>query len=297
MVSSVLSVLLLGMVPLWRTPALDVLTPSDLSLASPSPLIAEEVLSEDLSASGMIIVDIESGQQIAARSPMLQLPIASLTKLMTALIILENHELGDLVEVSSNISETEGTIANLPPGEHFTVGSLLSALLIASGNDAAETLAQFHSGSEEAFAEEMNERAAALGLLQTSFVNASGLDAQNQWSTPREIGWLARFVIRHDELYSRMQKRGMTIVSAEGTAVSLIHTHALLHGGSNVIAGQPDRAIVLAGKTGTTESAGQCLLSIVLKGGRRYLVVLLRSNDRYRDMRMILSAFDRALST
>lgn len=287
MVSSVLSVLLLGMVPLWSHPDASAVFPAALSVAAPSTLAFPEGLGEELSASGMLIVDLRSGQQIASHRPSMQLPIASLTKLMTALIIVEHHDLRERLEIPLDITETDGTLAKLSPGEHFTVGDVLSALLIASGNDAAEALARFHSGSVDAFAEQMNMRAKELGLRQTSFVNASGLDAPGQVSTAREIGWLASFVLGRPEIRSRMERRGVTIESSEGTEVSLVHTHALLH---------TNHAIV-AGKTGTTESAGQCLLSVVAQEGRQYLVILLRSGDRYGDMRRILTVFDELSAT
>jgi D-alanyl-D-alanine carboxypeptidase (penicillin-binding protein 5/6) len=155
---------------------------------------------------------------------------------------------------------------------------LLSALLIPSANDAAETLAKFHAGTRGKFVMQMNERAKMLGLNNTSFANPSGLDDKDQWSSARDMAWLAAYALKFPEIRTRMSTVTMTITSREG------HTYALEN--TNELLGEdPD---VLAGKTGTTNAAKQCLLSIITHNGREYLVVLLRSRERYGDMRAVL---------
>jgi D-alanyl-D-alanine carboxypeptidase (penicillin-binding protein 5/6) len=206
--------------------------------------------------------------------------MASLTKLMTALLIVENHALDEWVRVPGDLGELNGNIAHLPTGHEFTVGDLLSALLTASANDAAETLARFHSGSVEAFVAEMNARAEVLGLKRTHYANVAGFDDPDQWSSPRDVAWLALFAFRHPPIAQRLSQRGAQIRSRQGVMLSLTHTHAFLHASTPVV----------AGKTGTTNGAGQCLLSFVEAGGRQYLVVLLNSQARYVDLRVVLDA-------
>lgn len=235
-------------------------------------------LYRSLSASGVLVVDLDSGQTLYAYASEVARPMASLTKLMTALIIVENHSLDEWVRVPKSAEEVIGNRAYIVAGEEYTVGDLLSALLIASGNDAAVTLAQFHAGSIFAFVQQMNERAVALGLHHTSFRNPTGLDAAEQKSTPQDLGWLAMFALRNPEIRSRLSTRGARIRSLGGQIVYLTHTHALLHAETSVV----------AGKTGTTEGAGECLMSVVEKEGKTYLVVLLNSLERYADMRRIL---------
>ena len=124
----------------------------------------------------------------------------------------------------------------------------------------------------------MNGRAVALGLHHTLFRNPTGLDAVGQESTPQDLGWLAMFALRNPEIHSRLSTRGARIQSRGGQIAYLTHTHALLHA----------ETAVTAGKTGTTEGAGECLMSVVEREGRRYLVILLNSLQRYTDMRRIL---------
>lgn len=285
MYSTLLSVLFVGLLPMLHAPGThrDL---GDLSVAAPSPLRATVLgddIGERLTASGVLVVDYDSGQQLYGRSARVRHPMGSLTKLMTALVILEHHSLDERVTVPAIVTEVEGQSAHLKPGSHFTVGDLLSALLIPSANDAAITLAIHHSGSVDAFVAAMNDRARSLGLRDTSYGNPAGFDDPQQWSTPRDVAILASYVLRAPELHARLATREARIVSEEGQAITLVHTHSLLQN-------DPD---VLAGKTGTTPGAGQCLLSLVREGSREYLVVLLGSRERYTDMRLLLQSLTR----
>jgi D-alanyl-D-alanine carboxypeptidase (penicillin-binding protein 5/6) len=208
---------------------------------------------------------------------------------MTALIIVENHGLHELVTVPRNIENVQGTVAHLPPGEQFTVGSLLSALLIMSANDAAVTLAEFHSGSVEDFVSAMNERAQELGLTDTSYENPAGLDAPTQKSSPRDLAWLTMFAMRFPEINKPMSTPAAKISSLSGKTYSLYHTHQLVGQDHPLEDDTTDDIVVQAGKTGTTDAAGQCLLSIVEANGRRYIAILLHSHDRYADMQRVLA--------
>lgn len=283
MYGPILSVLLFGVVPIWglESPDAALLT---IPVARPALVQAAEVqdIGRRVSACGALVVDLDSGQTVFSRSIGVARPMASLTKLMTALVIVENHDLDEEVKIPPEAADVGGNVAKLPVGETFTVGDVLSALLVPSANDAAISLAIFHSGSLDAFVDEMNDRAKALGLSQTTYANPSGLDALNQQSSPQDLAWLTMFVLRSPPIADRMGERGATIRSKEGTVLYLTHTHALMHADTGVI----------AGKTGTTDGAGQCLLSIVRVGDRRYLVVLLHSPDRYRDMRSVLDILD-----
>lgn len=278
--------LLMGMVPVWGVRDGAIALAHEISVAPPASERAELLgpLDDRLTASGVIIVDLNSGQTVYRRNDMIARPMASLTKLMTALIIVENHSLDERVTVPRNVGDVVGTTAKLPAGEQFTVGDLLSALLIMSANDAAFTLAQFHSGSTEAFAEAMNTRAQELGLSATSYKNPSGLDAPSQESSPRDLAWLAMFVMRNTAIAERLGTPLGEIRTISGKTITLVHTHQLLR--------EETSREVVAGKTGTTDAAGQCLLSIVDVHGRKYIAVLLHSKDRYADMRQILTMLE-----
>lgn len=276
MYRSLLSALLLGLFPSADGVSTDYLALQRVAVAPPSEHL---LLEEPISASGVVIYDLDSGQRLYAKESRVHRPMASLTKLMTALIIAENHDMDEVVTIPQSVADVTGNKAYLPPGKRFTVGSLLSALLINSANDAAVTLAQYHSGSVPGFVKDMNARALQLGMTGTSFRNPAGLDHPAHWSTPQDIAWLSMFVLRNEEIADRMGRAGQRISSLEGDTIQLYHTHMLLH----------ELGPVMAGKTGTTNDAGQCLMSIVESGDRKYLVVLMHSSQRYKDMTAILA--------
>lgn len=282
-----LATLLLGLFPASQDVNTDGMTLENMAIAPPS---IELSFDDKLSASGVVIFNRDSGQVLFAREHKIQRSMASLTKLMTALIIVENHELDEMVTIPKSVLDSVGNKAYLPPGKKFTVGDLLSALLVNSANDAALTLAQYHSGSTPAFVATMNERALELGLRSTSFRNPSGLDHPAHWSTPQDIAWLSMFAMRYPEIATRLGRSGQRIASTDGDTIQLYHTHALLHKPSDTT------AEVLAGKTGTTVDAGQCLMSIVESDDTQYIVVLLNSAERYADMKTILSALSNSVA-
>lgn len=296
----ILSVLLMGIVPVWGMQGQQAALSQEIRIAAPAATQPEDLADLDarLTASGVVIADLDSGQTLFERNVDVPRPMASLTKLMTALLIVEKHGLHEIVTVPRDIDDVQGTVAHLPAGEQFTVGDLLSALLIMSANDAAVTLAEFHSGSVENFVDAMNTRAVELGLSDTSYENPAGLDAPLQQSSPRDLAWLAMFTMRFPEIEERMSSPRVNIISIAGKTISLYHTHQLIgeenplaedDGVDTVVqAGPSDRVFVRAGKTGTTDAAGQCLLSIVEANGRRYIAILLHSRDRYADMQQVL---------
>ncbi len=292
MYGTFLSVLLLGIVPVAGQRDSIASVSSKMHIAAPSLNSTDSflVLKNNLTASGVVIIDLQSGQMLFAEGEEQKRPMASLTKLMTALLIVEGHEMDEIVRVSQAAADTTGTTADLPAGESFTVADLLSAMLIPSANDASIALAEFHAGSVDAFVVQMNSRAKELGLKYTSFENPVGLDDSLQESTPRDLAWLAMYVLRHDAIRTRMATSQASIRSIEGTLISLTHTHRMLDGSLTDIS--TTGAVVSAGKTGTTDAAGQCLLSVIEAGGRRYIAVLLGSRDRYHDMQQILDVLN-----
>ncbi len=282
MFQSVLAVLLFGMMPVGSSGPVSTLDAALLQVTSPSPLVGvltDALKDKTLTASGVTIVDLETAQPLFAKNEDARRPIASLTKLMTAVLIVENEDLSAWVTVPKAVTTITDTSVRLTPGHHYRVGDLLTAMLVSSSNDAAYTLAVFHSGSEASFAAEMNERAKSLGMEDTFFENSTGFDATQQYSTARDVANLATFALHIPELRSRLSLSNAAVTSREGTRVALEQTHQLL---------KTDTAVV-AGKTGTTDAAGQCLMSVVRENNRDYLVVLLASSERYRDMQVLLS--------
>lgn len=282
MYRSLLSALLLGLFPSSQGLSTDIVALQRVSIA---PVSEQITIAEEVSASGIVIYDVNTGQKLYAKQERIQRPMASLTKLMTALVIAEEHDMNELVTVPQSVADVTGNRAYLTPGKKYSVGDLLSALIINSANDAALTLAQFHSGSASAFVATMNERALTLGMTGTSFTNPAGLDNPAHWSTPQDIAWLTMHSMNNPDINKRLGRAGQRIESTDGDEViQLYHTHMLLH----------ETGPVMAGKTGTTSDAGECLVSIVEYGDASYLVVLLNSNQRYKDMETILAAMDKS---
>ena len=194
--------------------------------------------------------------------------IASTTKLMTALLCLENADPDETVTAQERHCLVEGSSMYLRAGERYTVRELLLGLLLASGNDAALALAEHVAGSETAFVALMNQRAAALGLRDTHFENPHGLDAAGHYSTARD---LARLMLRC------METPGFAALASARTAEA----------GGNVLCNHNKLLALcpgcLAGKTGYTRAAGRCLVSCCEREGLRLVCVTLSDPDDWND--------------
>ena len=167
-----------------------------IGAATPVPAGAAERPPAVPGARAAIVVDARDGTVMYAKHPDAERSIASTTKLMTALLALEQARPGDVFTAPAyNAMPAESRI-NLRPGERMTVHDLLRALLLESANDAAVTLAEGVSGSREAFVEEMNARAAELGLDHTSYANPIGLDEAGNYSSARDLAKLARVLMQ-----------------------------------------------------------------------------------------------------
>ncbi len=242
---------------------------------SPPGTASTLLVGRDFSASGAIVLDLLSAKELYARAADEPRSIASLAKIMTAIVIVEHHKPEEVVTVPMDVSSISGNIAGLQGGEKYSVQDLLGALLVGSANDAAYTLALFHSGTTQDFAKEMNSRAKALGLKRTRFVNPMGFDSAGQESTPRDLAWLAMFAWKNDTLRSFASKREYVLSEKSGArSITLGNTNQLLFS-------HPGNFFGL--KTGTTDLAGECLISLAYTGGRPYIFVVLKSADRYND--------------
>lgn len=281
MLSALASVLLLGIVPPETPVSVSRVMPGieTVDIAPPSTIV-DRFVAPTLSASGVLLIDAESGEEIFSVLPDTQRPMASLTKIMTALLVLENHELSDVVTVPPVASDIRGSTVGLASGERLTVDSLLKALLLPSANDAAYTLAVFHDRSVSAFVERMNLRAQALGLKNTQFANPAGLDSEQQFSTPRDLAWLTLAALRDHNFRTIVGTRSARIFSTDGREFDLKNTNEMLQYNEEVF----------GLKTGTTSAAKECLIVLFTEGGQRYLLILLGSNERYVDGLRVLKA-------
>ena len=154
-----------------------------------------------VSASSAILMDGESGRVLYEKNAGERRPIASITKLMTALVALDLHpDLTSVVKVKQEWTGAEGSSMYLKPGEELTLEALLYGLLLSSGNDAALAIAGYCAGDVESFVAQMNKKAAQLGMNDTHFANPNGLDDPQNYSTAADMAILARAVLEREEL-------------------------------------------------------------------------------------------------
>jgi D-alanyl-D-alanine carboxypeptidase (penicillin-binding protein 5/6) len=226
-----------------------------------------------------------NGNAIWARQAQRQMPIASLTKLMTALLVLEQNQLEDIVSITAPATRETGSRIALKIGERFTVQDLLAATLISSANDACHALADHLAGSETAFVKLMNERAKKLGLRDTKFQNACGHDMPSHYSSAYDLSLLAHELVRHPQALLLTSKPSATIFTTSGKKYLLKN--------KNMLIGKYKGASGL--KTGFTAQAGKCLIAYAKRGEHEVLLVMLHGNDRWWDAADILDiAFDHA---
>ena len=227
------------------------------------PAVAEAV---EVSATAAVLLDADTGQLLYEKNGDEQMLIASTTKIMTALVALEQAEPDDTVTVTRE-HMTEGSSMYLKPGETVRVEELLYGLLLCSGNDAALALTEC-AGGLEPFVALMNEKAAALGMTHTSFANPNGLDAEGHYSTARDMAVLAAAAMEEPTFRRICSSRAVTI----GQRTMENHNRLLR---------QVEGCIGL--KTGYTKAAGRTLVSCAERCGCRLIAVTLRDSDDWAD--------------
>ncbi len=210
-------------------------------------------------ARSYLLLNPETGEVLAQKAPDARLPMASTTKIMTALLTLERASLDDVVTVPAAATQVGGSSARLVAGERLSIRDLLVALLVPSGNDAAVTLAQAIGGSQDAFVAMMNRRAAALGLTDTHYATPDGLDAPGQFSSVRDLIALARVAMRLPDFRDTVSHRRATIPPAPGADAP-----RSLESENDLLDLDPDADGV---KTGHTNGAGYALVAHARREG------------------------------
>lgn len=231
-----------------------------------------------ISAPSWVLYDDSSDSVIAAHRPDLRAPMASTTKLMTALLVVENARLDEVVTISSRAEATGHKQIWLRAGDAWTVGELLEAIMVVSANDAAVALAEHVGGDVASFVEMMNERAAELGLTDTSYANPHGLDAVGHYTTAREMLVLARQVMTWPVLAGLAAQEEAILVDGDGDVTRWDSTNELLT--------TYDGAIGI--KTGWTTRSGDVLVAAAERHGRRVYAVVLGSEDANADAAALL---------
>ncbi len=268
-------------------------------LETPAPLIpAEPTPSVPLSGSdtfsislrkpprAALVFDVGSGEVLWRRRALKRLPIASLTKIMTALVVTERTRPREPVRITQAALDYSGSgIGLLPKGRRVRLETLLNGMLLVSGNDAAIALAVHVSGRERRFVRLMNQHARTWGLKCTRFVDSHGLGAGDR-SCPHDLAVLTRLAMERGRIRRIVRRPSVAFrFPIKGRKLYLYGHNPLIR------AGYPG-AVGL--KTGYTDAAGRCFVGVARRGGRTLAVVLLRSPDPFLQSRKLL---DRAFAT
>jgi|Deesub1362A_J573_1020465.scaffolds.fasta_scaffold00480_11 D-alanyl-D-alanine carboxypeptidase (penicillin-binding protein 5/6) len=243
------------------------------------PAFSEEI---KISAPSAILMELEAGKVIWEKNSNVKRPMASTTKIMTALIALETLPVDKVVKVSKKATEIGEAEIYLTEGETITVENLLYGLLLRSGNDAAVALAEASAGSEKNFVKRMNTRAAEIGALNTHFANSHGLDGSSHYTTAYDLALITREALKNNIFRQIVSTREKNIPwPGEPYPRHLENHNKLLF----------KRSDVKGVKTGYTSKAGHCLVSLSQKGNIELLAVVLgapTSEDCYRDTELLL---------
>ena len=236
--------------------------------AQSAPLESELPFEAD--AASVLLLDARTGTVILEQNADEHRPVASITKLMTMLLVLEALDEGkvaldDQVTVSSEAAGMGGSQALLDAGGVYPLSELLKSLIVASANDSAVALAELLGGSEDNFAAMMNQRAQQLGLRDTHYVNASGLPAEGQYTTARDVAALSREVLKHPTYFNYSRIWMDEIKHKNDRVTQLVNTNRLIrfYDGADGV------------KTGSTSEAKFCISATAQRGGERFIAVVL----------------------
>ena len=240
----------------------------------------------ELTAASAILLEADTGTVIFEKNADEQRPVASVTKLMTLLLCLEELEEGrlhmdDKVTVSQNAAGQIGSQALLDAGSAYPLKDLLRSTIIASANDAAVALAEHMAGTEADFALLMNQRAQELGMTDTCYVNATGLPAEGQHTTARDVATLALEVCRHPAYFEHAAVWMDTLTHPSGRTTDLTNTNRLVrfYEGCDGL------------KTGSADDSRYCLAATAQKEGMRLIAIVLgvpNSQTRFDEARAML---------
>lgn len=244
---------------------------------SPLPVLGLSSVFPILSAQGVMAVDLSSGVSLYEKNPDNTLLPASTTKIVTALVALDNFSLDQIVTVGK--MNIDGQKMGLFYGEQIKVQDLLYGLLVYSANDAAETLAQAFPGGRDAFITAMNVKAAELNMNKSVFQNPVGYDGQSQISTARDLVRVSEAAMRNPEFAKIVGTKNITVTDITGKhKYNLRNINELL----GVVPG------VMGVKTGWTENARENLVTYIERDGHKIMIAILGSQDRFGETKELI---------
>ena len=244
------------------------LLPGCYVFAEPSTQVDTDVSTQLVKAKSGILMEASTGEVLYEWNPDEKLQIASVTKTMTMLLIMEALDSGkihleDMVTTSENAASMGGSQVFLEVGEQMSVNDMLKAIAVASGNDAAVAMAEHIGGTHEAFVEKMNERAQELGCTNTHFINCNGLDeTSDHYSSARDVARISQELLRHEKIFDYTT---IWMDSLRNGQFGLSNTNKLVrfYKGANGL------------KTGSTSTAKYCLSATAERDGMQLIAVVL----------------------
>lgn len=244
----------------------------DMIEEAPSSSVFEDLSLEvfngeepEINARSAIVMDFDSGRVLFGKNAGIKRPMASTTKVMTAIIALENCDLNEVVTVSRNAALVQGSTINLSTGEKLTMKELMYGLLLRSGNDAAIAIAEHIGGSVDGFAQMMNNKARDIGAYNTHFITPHGLDEAGHYSTAYDMALITRYALKIPVFNEIVKTQSIQVGKR-----MMNNTNEMLWGyeGADGV------------KTGYTGKAGRCLITSATRDGRRFISVVLFCDNR-----------------
>ena len=249
-----------------------------------TPCMSATALSEDdISSPSAILTDANTGKILYEKNAHEQRPCASITKVMTLLLVMEALDSGkihldDVVTTSAHAASMGGSDIWLEEGEQMTVDEMIEATAVASANDAAVALAEFISGTEDDFVAAMNERARELGMKDTVFKNCNGLDEEGHLTSAYDVALMSRALIQHQKIFDYTS---IWLDTLRGGETQIVNTNKLLKTYDGIT----------GLKTGTTGDAGSCITATAERNGMSLIAVVLGADSgtaRFKDAATLL---------
>ena len=272
--------------------------PFDESVPAYDASAPEALTPDQLYAQAFLLMNQDDGRVLMEKNADTRMNPASTTKIMTALLAIENANLDDQVTISGNADASsfsaDAQVCGLAKGEVWTLRDLLGALLLYSGNDAATAIAEYVGGSEEAFVNMMNRRAQELMANGTHFMNPHGLHDDNHYTTAYDLYLIFNECIKHEDFVNIIQSEAYTAyyTDVDGNSQEALFTPTNLYAQGEVDV--PENVTIVGGKTGTTDEAGYCLILMEKDSSDNpYISIVMGASEKpvlYEDMTSLIEA-------
>ena len=242
-----------------------------LCVAMPAP--ANGAVLPAITAEAAVVMDSDTGQVLYGKGEHERRTPASLTKVMTGYLAGKQFQAQQWITVSETAASTGESSLNLKTGDVLTFDALLHGALMKSANDACVALAEYMAGTEKNFVQNMNLQACLLGCKDTNFCNSNGLPAEGHYSSAYDLALMTRAAMQNETFAAIVQKQQYMVHWQDGRQLLVRNTNRLLR----------EYPGAIGVKTGTTNEAGQCLIAVAEKAGKRVIVVVLKSKNRFYD--------------